>query len=178
MQTLISCVGDTDPIRNFHDGPLLHIARVLKPEKIILIHSERSKKKHEYISLALQSIPNYNPTIVEENTVLANNEVFLFDRMYEVLSGIIKKYTQTEETLLLNLTSATPQIISAMFSINRINDLKVRAFQVTTPVRDSNEGILHDNQEDLQLLIDTNEDNTQVRLRKCLNTQKYILENF
>ena len=25
---------------------------------------------------------------------------------------------------------------------------------------------------------DTNEDNTQVRLRKCLNTQKYILENF
>lgn len=54
MQTLISCVGDTDPIRNFHDGPLLHIARVLKPEKIILIHSERSKKKHEYISLALQ----------------------------------------------------------------------------------------------------------------------------
>ena len=25
---------------------------------------------------------------------------------------------------------------------------------------------------------DANEDNTQVRLRKCLNTQKYILENF
>ena len=25
---------------------------------------------------------------------------------------------------------------------------------------------------------DTSEDNTQVRLRKCLNTQKYILENF
>ena len=25
---------------------------------------------------------------------------------------------------------------------------------------------------------DTNEDNTQIRLRKCLNTQKYILENF
>ena len=175
MQTLISCVGDTDPIRNFHDGPLLHIARVLKPEKIILIHSERSKKKHEYISLALQSIPNYSPTIVEENTVLANNEVFLFDRMYEVLSGIIKKYTQTEETLLLNLTSATPQIISAMFSINRINDLKVRAFQVTTPVRDSNEGILHDNQEDLQLLIDTNEDNTEPFMNRLVedNGEKF-----
>ena len=25
---------------------------------------------------------------------------------------------------------------------------------------------------------DTNEDNTQVRLRKCLSTQKYILDNF
>lgn len=160
MQTLISCVGDTDPIRNFHDGPLLHIARALKPEKIILIHSERSKTKHDYICLALQSIPDYCPVIVEDDTVLANNEVFLFDRMYEVLSGIIKKYNQTEENLLLNLTSATPQIISAMFSINRISDLKVRAFQVTTPVRGSNEGILHDNQEDLQLLIDTNEDNT------------------
>lgn len=161
MQTLISCVGDTDPIRNFHDGPLLHIARVLKPEKIILIHSERSKIKHDHIYQALQSIPDYCPMIVEDATVLTDNEVYLFDRMYEVLSGIIKKYNQTEETLLLNLTSATPQIISAMFSINRISDLKVRAFQVTTPVRGSNEGISHDSQEDLQLLIDTNEDNTE-----------------
>lgn len=53
MATLTSCVGDTDPIRNFHDGPLLHIARVYRPEKIVLIHSERSILKHETIEEAL-----------------------------------------------------------------------------------------------------------------------------
>ena len=53
MATLISCVGDTDQIRLFHDGPLLHIARVYRPEKIVLIHSERSILKHDAIEKAL-----------------------------------------------------------------------------------------------------------------------------
>nr|WP_307955156.1 hypothetical protein [Streptococcus uberis] len=45
--TFLSAVGTTDPIRNFYDGPLLHIARVYKPDKIILIFSEEllSKKR-------------------------------------------------------------------------------------------------------------------------------------
>ena len=37
MRILISAVGDTDPIRNFHDGALVHIARKYRPDKIIII---------------------------------------------------------------------------------------------------------------------------------------------
>lgn len=159
MHTLISCVGDSDPIRNHFDGPLLHIARVHRPNKIVLIHTERSYQKHEEIVTALQAIPNYTPEISVDSTIIKNNEVFLFDRMFEVLSSIIQKYYQTEEEVLLNLTSATPQIISAMFSINRISGLNVKAYQVVTPSRSSNEGISHDSQKDIYSLIESNKDN-------------------
>ncbi|OQR08658.1 hypothetical protein B6U46_04380 [Ligilactobacillus salivarius] len=61
MTTLISCIGDTDPIRNRHDGALLHLARVFRPEKILLIYSERALLKENNILLALNSIEGYSP---------------------------------------------------------------------------------------------------------------------
>lgn len=159
MQTLISCVGDTDPIRNFYDGPLLHIARGIRPEKIVIVHSERSQEKHDNIVKALHSIPDYHPEIVVDERIIKNDDIFLFDKMFEVLSKIIQEYARSEEEIILNLTSATPQIISAMFSINRISGLNVRAYQVATPSNTSNEGIKHNNQQDIQQLIESNKDN-------------------
>ncbi|KFN92559.1 MULTISPECIES: type III-A CRISPR-associated CARF protein Csm6 [Tetragenococcus] len=161
MQTLISCVGDTDPIRNYHDGPLLHIARGVRPEKIVLIHSERSREKHEELVQALMSISDYQPEIVVDKRTISNNDIFLFDKMFETLSGIIQEYAKKEEEIILNLTSATPQIISAMFSINRIGELNVRAYQVATPNYSSNEGVLHNNGQDMQKLIAENKDNKE-----------------
>ena len=159
MSILISCVGDTDPIRNRHDGPLLHIARNIKPDKIVLIHSERTVEKHDQLVQAIQAIPDYQTEIIIEPTILKNSEIFFFDKMFDTLDRIIQKYAQQEEEILLNLSSATPQVISAMFTINLINDLNVRAFQVTTPVESSNEGVKHDNQIDILERIKTNQDN-------------------
>ena len=45
MKVLLSCAGYSDPIRNYHDGALLHIARVKRPDKIIIIHREDSQKR-------------------------------------------------------------------------------------------------------------------------------------
>lgn len=160
MRTLISCVGDSDPIRNFHDGPLLHIARVQRPEKIVLIHTERTVNKGEALTKAIYSIPDYEPEIVVEPTVIKNSEVFMFDRVFELLFDIIQKYHQSEDEILLNLTSSTPQIISAMFSINRITDMNVNAYQVATPVQSSNAGIRHENSDDIDVLISLNNDNS------------------
>lgn len=158
MTTLISFVGDSDPIRNRHDGPLLHLARCLKPAKIILLNTERSLKKQDRVIMALNSIKNYKPKVISEQTVISNEKIFIFDQMFEVLNDIMKKY-QNEEKIVLNLTSGTPQMISAMFSINRISGLNVRAFQVASPMHSSNEGIEHDNDKNLQNLITDNFDN-------------------
>ena len=49
MKILISAVGDTDPIRNYHDGALLHIARKYRPDKIVLVFSDRTSYKKESI---------------------------------------------------------------------------------------------------------------------------------
>ncbi|MGB4920097.1 MAG: type III-A CRISPR-associated CARF protein Csm6 [Lactococcus raffinolactis] len=158
MKILISAVGDTDPIRNFHDGPLLHIVRVYRPEKIVLVHSERSLTKHDKLVKALKSIKDYSPEIIQDGGVLPDEQVAIFDKMYDTVSSIVKKYISDDE-IILNISSATPQIISAMFAVNRISDFNVTAVQVATPQRKSNEGLRHDNQEDIDTLIETNLDN-------------------
>ena len=158
MKILISAVGDTDPIRNFHDGPLLHIVRVYRPEKIVLVHSERSLTKHDKLVKALKSIKDYSPEIIQDGGVLQDAKVAIFDEMYDTVSSIVKKYISDDE-IILNISSATPQIISAMFAVNRISDFNVTAVQVLTPQRKSNEGLRHDNQEDIDTLIETNLDN-------------------
>lgn len=159
MTTLLSCVGDSDPIRNYHDGPLLHIIRVKKPEKIVLVHSERTLSKHEDIEKAIRAISDYQPEIVVDSVIIKNSEIFIFDKMFGILMEVIRRYQNQEEEILLNLTSSTPQVISAMFSINRIAEFNVRAFQVTTPMESSNAGIKHEINEDIDTLIDLNEDN-------------------
>jgi len=57
MRILISAVGDTDPIRNFHDGALVHIARKYRPDKIIIIFSERTISKKENIEQKSEEAP-------------------------------------------------------------------------------------------------------------------------
>lgn len=159
MTTLISCIGDTDPIRNRHDGALLHLVRVFRPKKILLIYSERALSKENNILLALNSIDGYNPIIEKSDEVISDSEVFIFDKMYEVLNGIISKYSKEDEDLILNLSSGTPQMKSALFTINRLKDINVKAYQVVTPSHSSNEGIKHDNNLDIDYLISTNLDN-------------------
>ncbi|WP_423479444.1 CRISPR-associated protein Csm6 [Ligilactobacillus salivarius] len=159
MATLISCIGDTDPIRNRHDGALLHLVRVFRPKKILLIYSERALSKETNILLALNSIDGYNPMIEKSDEVISDSEVFIFDKMYEVLNGIISKYSKEDEDLILNLSSGTPQMKSALFTINRLKDINVKAYQVVTPSHSSNEGIKHDNNLDIDYLISTNLDN-------------------
>ncbi len=158
MKILISAVGDTDPIRGNHDGPLLHISRYYRPDKIVLIFSEGMLRKEERLKTAILSIhDDYHPEIEVEPKLLLDNDVFRFDEMFEQLSEIIGKYTNTWDEFLLNLSSGTPQIISAIFTINKINDFNIKAIQVPTPLRGSNRNNPDDQKEITELIAD-NED--------------------
>lgn len=162
MRILISAVGDTDPIRNFHDGALVHIARKYRPDKIIIIFSERTIGKKENIEKVLHAIdPEYVPEIVIHKPIILNTDIYVFDTMYDQFESIIQQYYTKDDELLLNLSSATPQVKAALFIINRLSEINVKAIQVPTPVNDSNENVPHDNVEDIDILIDTNEDNVE-----------------
>ena len=162
MRILISAVGDTDPIRNFHDGALVHIARKYRPDKIIIIFSERTIGKKENIEKVLHAIdPEYVPEIVIHKPIILNADIYVFDTMYDQFESIIQQYYTKDDELLLNLSSATPQVKAALFIINRLSEINVKAIQVPTPVNDSNENVPHDNVEDIDILIDTNEDNVE-----------------
>lgn len=162
MKILISAVGDTDPIRNFHDGALVHIARKYRPDKIIIVFSERTIGKKDDIEKVLHAIdPEYVPEIVIHKPIILNADIYVFDTMYDQFESIIQQYYTKDDELLLNLSSATPQVKAALFIINRLSEINVKAIQVTTPVNDSNENVPHDNVEDIDILIDTNEDNVE-----------------
>ena len=61
--------------------------------------------------------------------------------------------------MILNLSSGTPQIISALFALNRINDYNTQAIQVATPNKSANRKYMPLSSECEQKLFDENEDN-------------------
>ena len=159
MNILISAVGTTDPISHNRDAALLHIARTYRPEKIVLVYSEEMLIKQDLIEKAIFSIEDYHPEVMIESTILKNDEVYLFDKMYEVMGQIVEKYSGTNHQLILNLSSGTPQIISALFALNRIKDYNTQAIQVATPNKSANRKYVPLSSEGEQKLFNENEDN-------------------
>ncbi|MEZ7560460.1 type III-A CRISPR-associated CARF protein Csm6 [Streptococcus salivarius] len=159
MKILISAVGTTDPISNNHDAALLHIARNYRPDKIVLVYSQEMMVKQDLINKVLLSIEGYNPIIEIDSTILNNDEVFLFDKMYEVMGLIVQKYTNDDDEIILNLSSGTPQIISALFALNRINDYNTQAIQVATPKKGANREYKSLTDTEIDALIVENQDN-------------------
>lgn len=162
MKVLISAVGNTDPIRNFHDGGLVHIARKYRPDKIIIVFSEELIRKKDDVEKVIRSIDSkYVPEIVYHEPIILNNEVHIFDTMFEQFDAIIREYYTKDDEFILNLSSGTPQIKSALFVLNRLSEINVKAVQVPSPEKKSNAGVRHDDSEDIDVLIDTNMDNKQ-----------------
>lgn len=162
MKVLISAVGNTDPIRNFHDGALVHIARRYRPDKIIIVFSEEMIRKKDDIEKVIRSIDSeYLPEIVYHEPIILNNEVHIFDTMFDQFDDIIREYYTKDDEFILNLSSGTPQIKSALFVLNRLSEINVKAVQVPSPEKKSNAGVRHDDSEDIDVLIDTNLDNKQ-----------------
>lgn len=115
--------------------------------------------KQDLINKVLLSIEDYNPIIEIDSTILNNDEVFLFDKMYEVMGQIVQTYTNDDNEIILNLSSGTPQIISALFALNRINDYNTQAIQVATPKKGANREYKPLTDSEIDALIVENQDN-------------------
>ena len=142
MKILISAVSDSDPIRGFHDGALVHIARKYRPDKIIIVYSDKMLPNKERNNKVLFSISeNYRPEIIIHEKIIIGEDVFIFDKMYDEFSKIINECYKKEDE----------------FILNRIN---VKAVQVASPQKGPNIGDKHDISEDIDDLISLNEDST------------------
>lgn len=103
--------------------------------------------------------PNYEPELIIHDLIISDNEVHIFDVMFQRFSDILQEYYTKEDEFILNLSSATPQIKSALFVINRLNGINVKAVKVSSPEHASNKNIGHDNDENIDELIEVNKDN-------------------
>ena len=161
MKILISAVSDSDPIRGFHDGALVHIARKYRPDKIIIVYSDKMLPNKERNNKVLFSISeNYRPEIIIHEKIIIGEDVFIFDKMYDEFSKIINECYSKEDEFILNLSSGTPQICAALFIINRLSGINVKAVQVASPQKGPNTEDKHDISEDIDDLISLNEDST------------------
>ncbi len=186
MKYLITCMGNSDPIREQHDSAILHICRHEQPEVIIVIHSERSKSRHSLLERALETIPDYHYTLESWPAVIPNETVPLFDKVYDFINREVQKIKKDkrftiQDEIILNITSGTPQMISALAVINRLEEYGFRAIQVTTPLEDSNIGS-ESEKKSIEELIAENLDATVGQKNRCHedlgeNVRRLILAN-
>ena len=72
----------------------------------------------------------------------------------KVMGKIIEKIFWSRTSINLKPISGTPQIISALFALNRINDYNTQAIQVATPNKSANRKYAPLSSEDEQRLFD------------------------
>lgn len=146
---LFSPVGGTDPISNYNckDGSLLHICRVYRPDKVYLYMSKEILDTHakddRYIycldKLSEWQEWKYEYEIIERPELVNVQE---FDPYYQDFRALIKAILSScdeSDTLLLNVSSGTPAMKSALLIIMTLGELPCKAIQVATPEKGMNE---------------------------------------
>ena len=142
---LLTFAGNTDPTRGEHDGPIIHICRYYKPDKIYLILTkemeERNEKPYNIYERAIkENLKDYNPKIIAIKTGIKDAHHFdiYFNSIYETFETIKKDEKDAE--IYLNMTSGTSQMTTnlLMYYIDSL-DLNLIPIQVETYKKQSNQ---------------------------------------
>lgn len=143
-RVLLTFAGNTDPTRGQHDGPILHICRYYRPQKIYLILTkemqERDENKNIYRESILKNIDNYDPELIRVYTGIENAHEFdgYFSYVYNTFKGIIEEIVEGTQ-ILVNVTSGTPQMTANLISyIVDARNRNIIPIQVSTPENKSN----------------------------------------
>lgn len=185
---LFSPVGGTDPISwsNGYDGAMLHIARVYRPDKIILYLSAEilalHKKDNRYVYCLekLARLQNRAMPAIEiiERPELRNVQHFdiFFDEFWERISQITDEMAADDE-LLLNVSSGTPAMKSGLEVLQTIRGFsrKTRLIQVDTPTKKMNEHA-HEGF-DVELAWEVDVDNAPDFKNRCHEFECHSLKN-
>ena len=136
-RVLLTFAGNSDPTRNNYDGPMLHICRYYRPEKIYLVLTSEMQKRNEnkiYEKAIKESLTDYNPIFEYINTDIGNAHLFdiYFNKINETFNKIKLEHPNAE--VLVNITSGTAQMISnlVMYTVDAVN-INIIPIQVATP---------------------------------------------
>lgn len=175
---LFSPLGGTDPISqdNYKDGSMLHICRFEKPDKVFLYlskemldHQEEDGRYTYCLDRLMELQGRQFEYVLDKHPELV--DVYDYDYFYREFSGMINRIMQEEmdetDTLILNISSGTPAMKSALAVLQTISEYPCRLIQVTTPNKAMNK---HDiSGYDPALLWDYNEDNQPDAENRCID---------
>lgn len=163
---LFSAVGGTDPISNFRDGALLHICRIYRPDTIYLYLSkemcefQKKDKRYTYClnMLAKKLDWKYELHLIEREDVV---DVHIFDYFIEEYRGILKEIYEknTDAEILLNISSGTPAMKSALNTLGVLGEFPAIPIQVATPEKSINPHVEDRQNYDVESYWELNEDN-------------------
>lgn len=143
MKVLFSCMGTSDPVRGYRDGPLLHILRHYRPEKAVILLSDEARELDRkggrlaaVKAFMAERWDGYRPEITVQHADLADpSDLDAVCRpITEAIRALSKEAPEAE--LLLNLSSGTPQMkqVLTMLAVD-VRFPRVVGIQVKNPER-------------------------------------------
>lgn len=181
---LFSPLGMTDPISICHDGAMLHICRVYKPDKVYLYMSREIWNEHEKDNrfcycldmLGEKLNHKFEVEIIERKELV---DVHKFDDFYDDFAQCLEEISKDSDAeILLNVSSGTPAMKSTLQIYATLHSDKFKAIQVATPVKSSNER--HEDRKNYSAEIQwkCNEDNEADFQNRCSksNTTNLLLK--
>ena len=179
---LFSPIGGTDPISNFKDGAMLHICRVYQPDMVYLYLSKemcefqrRDDRYHYCLKKLGEKLGHKFQIYSYERPDL--KEVQIFDAFIleyrELLKDIHKKYPDDE--ILLNVSSGTPAMKSALQILAATGEMRMRPIQVSTPQKQINPHEEDRVNYDVETYWELNEDNKENFENRCVESQNFYL---
>lgn len=140
---LMGFAGSTDPVRNCHDGPFLHICRQYRPAKVYIMLTEEMEEidgvEHYYRESIYAHIRDYKPEV--EYILTGVKDAHHFDVFYQHIENAFAsiKEENPKAKILVNISSGTPQIIATFINYYVSNmDTSLLPIQVATPEKHSN----------------------------------------
>lgn len=171
---LFSPVGGHDPIASYHDGAVLHICRVYKPEKVYLYLShemlERSQQDDRY-RLSLEKLQQQTGHTMEIRLIERDEltQVQLFDTFYMDFDQLLREIhsENPDSKLLVNLSSGTPAMKSALNVISVLAQYPMQSVQVSTPNKRENPKDEDPKDYDVEAFWELNQDNDPDFTNRC-----------
>ena len=142
MTTLFSPVGTADPITQLGDGPLLHIIRHRKPDKVVLFLSPAMaafQRQDERYTRAIELLVEAGCAPMPEVRLIESDfeEVYRFDRYIEEFEPVLKELARKGKAL-VNASSGTAGMAQALVALGSFGRLNLELLQVLTPARGIN----------------------------------------
>lgn len=168
MRILFTPAGDTDPVRGFHDGAILHILRHYPADKVILFLTKDMEEKEDEMGCYTRGIASVAPDVTVEILRSGITEPQKYEKLTAIQDAFASAYdAHPEAEWLLNVSSGTPQIKTVM-ALLALDYPRTKAIQVSSPEGKSN----RDNQpcetaDELVEMLDCNEDAELGAVNRC-----------
>ena len=177
MKILFTPAGDTDPVRGYHDGAILHILRHYEVDKVVLVLTKGMEEKEDEMNCYAKGIQSVSPDTALSYIRTGITEPQKFEVLTQVQDAFEDAYRENPKAeWLINISSGTPQLKTVM-ALLVIEYPRTRAIQVSSPEGRSN----RENQpcrtvEELVEMLDCNLDNEKEAKNRCEEPPLYLLK--